>query len=386
MLGFPFSKHRPAAVQPARRMAGNGLLRSLFTFAALASLATTVWATTYYVAPNGSDASTDASNITTPYYTLNKAAAKAKAGDVIKLRGGTYYYTTRQWVGCSGNSSAGQRITIQSYNNEYAVLDFRNMPQNLEGVTVVGSYIDLKWIGIRNNPLGAGLSIWKTNNVTVYGVNIDSNLKQGLFIGGDSIASCYNITVQNSSFWNNCLSNSGGTASNWPVALCTLKAHSCTFLNNDVYANWGEGLAFILSDSCHAGNNTVHDNFSVNMYLDNATYCTLENNICNNEGLTAYYRFGRPASGLQCANEVHDISNFLNHNTFTGNQTTNCSYGFRFGNYGGAQSGGTNPNYNEGMKNTSVTGNTFTASTVAGLVVDYSPGNTGNTLSPNTIT
>ena len=93
-------------------------------FAALIFLITRVLAATYYLAPNGSDA--NAGSLAAPFFTLNKVVTVVGAGDVVYLRGGTYFYTNTQRLTVSGTSNAP--IKLLAYTNEVPVLNFTNQP------------------------------------------------------------------------------------------------------------------------------------------------------------------------------------------------------------------------------------------------------------------
>jgi hypothetical protein len=73
----------------------------------------------------GSDSSPNPYDINTPIYSINKASNIAVPGDVIKLRGTgsgqPYQYMWQQYFTASGTST--NRITIQSYDGEWALLD-----------------------------------------------------------------------------------------------------------------------------------------------------------------------------------------------------------------------------------------------------------------------
>ena len=92
------------------------------------------WATmrgfsgTFYIAPDGSDASGDGS-IDNPYETITQAQSVASAGDTVYLRGGTYYLETADithtyLVWKSVNHITKNGIRYIAYKNEVPVFDF----------------------------------------------------------------------------------------------------------------------------------------------------------------------------------------------------------------------------------------------------------------------
>lgn len=76
-------------------------------------------ATTYYVAPNGSDSNTG--SISQPFFTLKKAWTVLFAGDIVYLRGGTYHYTSDQAL-TGKNGTSSNPISILAYPGEVPVI------------------------------------------------------------------------------------------------------------------------------------------------------------------------------------------------------------------------------------------------------------------------
>ncbi len=115
----------------------------------------TVFAATFYVAPNGNDA--NPGTIDKPFATVQKAQDAANAGDVVYLRGGTYHMTEaqiskkeRMWAYVTyldKSGKAGAPITYTAYENEKPVFDLADVKPTGLRVTVFyvsGSYIHLK--------------------------------------------------------------------------------------------------------------------------------------------------------------------------------------------------------------------------------------------------
>lgn len=83
---------------------------------------------TYYISPEGNDASGDGS-LEHPWYNLGKAVSVAQAGDVIFCRGGRYVMS---WRGSDGkltvrltqSGTAESPIVVSAYENEAPVFDF----------------------------------------------------------------------------------------------------------------------------------------------------------------------------------------------------------------------------------------------------------------------
>lgn len=119
-----------------------GFITILFT--------TNSFSATYYVSPEGT--SSAAGTISAPL-TFTSAIAKAlSAGDSIIVRGGTYYFTSRQNI--TKNGSTVNFIHIVNYRNETPIFDFRAQTygSNSQGISVSGHYIHIKGLTIQ----GAG--------------------------------------------------------------------------------------------------------------------------------------------------------------------------------------------------------------------------------------
>jgi hypothetical protein len=128
---------------------------------------------TFYIAPSGSDSLGDGS-ISKPYFSVQKAANLAEAGDTIFLRGGTYLYTNR--INLNKGGTATDNIHLRSYKGERAVLDFSGMTDDdfNQGFRLTGSYwhfygFDVKGAGDngllieRDKPTGATYDDIKNN-------------------------------------------------------------------------------------------------------------------------------------------------------------------------------------------------------------------------------
>jgi hypothetical protein len=134
-------------------------------------------ATTYYVAPTGSDAA--AGTLVAPWATFQKAIETAEAGDTVYFRGGTFSPTTYhggsdifQWtpektphVGHTG--TAGARIVFINYPNEVPIIDF-------SGVTPVTNYnIGLYMESVQYVSF-YGLTFQNIQHVDVAGPNVNT--------------------------------------------------------------------------------------------------------------------------------------------------------------------------------------------------------------------
>ncbi len=79
--------------------------------------AATLSASTYYVAPSGSD--TNAGTLEAPWKTIGKAFGTAKAGDTVLIRGGVY----QESITVTNNGTSGSPITFKNYPNESPIIE-----------------------------------------------------------------------------------------------------------------------------------------------------------------------------------------------------------------------------------------------------------------------
>ena len=99
----------------------------------------------YYIAPNGNDG--NAGTVGSPWYTLSYAKTRLAPGDILYVRGGTYYYTDQQNL-TDFSGTAGNGIIIINYPGEYPVFDGRDngdftiiYTENISYISIVGIHL-----------------------------------------------------------------------------------------------------------------------------------------------------------------------------------------------------------------------------------------------------
>jgi parallel beta-helix repeat protein len=338
-------------------------------------------ATIYYVATNGSDSNPGTQN--QPFATLTQAATKVAAGDTVYVRKGTYTFSSTQYIGSVGTSS--EPITYQPYPGEEGkvILDGRNMPDANSVVNVAGEYNVFKNFEIQNSKF-IGIVSWGGKNIKLLNNTVHDSYKDAIFVGKSSdFTSTTDILIDGNTAYNNGLinrdSNGNSIGSNYPAIINSYGASNVTITNNRVYKNYGIGIDFILTKGGLAAKNVASDNYAANLYLDNATNVTVDQNfIYTTNDKKFYWRGGsldgQPASGIQAANEPYSISNLSERNTIRNNIVIGGYAGFYYGSYG---KGG-------GLKNFVIANNTFYKATSTMLSIDNDAGHT-NTLIANNI-
>jgi len=172
-------------------------------------------ATTYYVAPTGSD--TASGTLDAPFATWARAQTAASAGDTVYFRGGTYKYTTATST-CSSTSAtvdsvvlsksgtSGNMINYWAYQGETPVFDFSGVTDTSKyncrhvGVRVEGDYLYLKGLELTgtlqlnsDNHESWCLYVMGGSNNKFELINAHHNMGPGVFIqegGGNTFLNC----------------------------------------------------------------------------------------------------------------------------------------------------------------------------------------------------
>lgn len=167
-------------------------------------------ATTYYVSPNGSDAS--AGTISNPLRGINTALGKANAGDTVIVRAGTYY----EKILFPKSGRPDKNITLKAYTGEKVVIDgtglsivgkealvtIRNVNYIvLEGFEICNYKSSTPWVNINGILADAGSSNIIIRKNKVY--NIEHNVRpedgrsgHGIEITGNTNMAMKNILVE----------------------------------------------------------------------------------------------------------------------------------------------------------------------------------------------
>ncbi len=177
----------------------------------------------YYVSPEGDNNSPG--TIDSPWRTIQHAANKARAGEVVAIRGGTYYEMV-QFNTYSG--SAENPIVFHAYKDEIVTISgvdwagIQIVGVNwiiLDGIKVTRAIYDGVFISNANNNQvlncesfqngGVGIHILSTfgaaNNNTVRNCQVHDNREEGIYLDvkGSNLVSVDNNTIENNTIYNN---------------------------------------------------------------------------------------------------------------------------------------------------------------------------------------
>ena len=105
-------------------LSSRGILRALILLSLFIFAPILASAATYYIAPSGSNSNPGTQ--ARPFATLQKAHDIANPGDIIYMRGGTYFFSTQTTLTRDGTS--GNLIKVWAYPGEKPVIDAMNQP------------------------------------------------------------------------------------------------------------------------------------------------------------------------------------------------------------------------------------------------------------------
>ena len=294
-----------------------------------------ILAKTLYVSLEGSDSTGDGS-WSAPYRTISKAASKAKAGDVIAVRGGVYT-AVKQTITATG--TAAQPIVIRPHGGETVILDGTGASiSTTDSIINIMSAKHLVFEGFEiRNSTGRGLSTYESEYITVRNNRIHETYKRGMGGSGNY------LIFEGNEVWRAVLENENAAVGEgnggWAAAVSTnvwwsTKAPSSyiTFRNNHIHDSWGEGLIPLHAENVLIEGNRIHDTFSINLYLDNTRNTRVLGNYLYSTTST-YNRPSRgiPANGISLANEGYDYPAVpLNNITIANNVVAGTGYGIGF--------------------------------------------------------
>jgi hypothetical protein len=123
----------------------------------------------YYISPTGSD-SNDGRTLSTPFRTIQRAASAVRPGDLVYLRGGSYYSSS--YIDLATSGTPDQPIVWESYPGERAIINGRDAPNGGRGsgfVRIYGSHQVFRNLDITNTPQH-GFLIIDANNLVFDGI------------------------------------------------------------------------------------------------------------------------------------------------------------------------------------------------------------------------
>ncbi|MER6077360.1 sigma-70 family RNA polymerase sigma factor [Streptomyces sp. NPDC001833] len=149
----------------------------------------------YYVAPTGDD--TNPGTLARPFATLTRAVAKARPGQTVALRGGTYHPATTITLTSSGTT--GHRITVSNYRDERPVFDGSGIPAGGTLIAQSGEHVTVQGIEILDSP-GNPYVCTSCHDDVLARLSVHGNARTGLVLHG---AGTHDNLILDSDFYDN---------------------------------------------------------------------------------------------------------------------------------------------------------------------------------------
>jgi hypothetical protein len=307
--------------------------------------------------------------VASPLASINAASRRARIGDTIYLRGGTYTWAQQQSIDVKPDGV--NWVTFSSYPGETAIIDGSNMPPDKDMVHV-GDSVKVQYLTFTRGQK-SNLSLWNAHRIRVKYCRFSQAVGPGILIGSNTVNGAGDVQIIGCKVFDCVQGNKGGKASHWPPALQLYQATNVLVSGCLVNRNFGEGIGYCRTTSSEIRGNTVYDNFSVNIYLDNVWDTKVIDNFIYTTQDPTYFRKGRAASGISCAAEKIANPIGLARCTIANNIVTNCFTGFWYSDFG---RGG-------GLKGFKLVNNTFYRSTGPLLWIDSDTGHSSNVVENN---
>lgn len=225
-------------------------------------------ANVYYVAPSGSGGSDgNAGTFASPKFNLNAVWSSLSAGDTVYMRGGTYTYSTQQYL-TGKNGTSGNMIKLWAYPGESPIItrgaSFSKPNWHRGMVFLSGNYIHVRQIRFTgmytdDNQVDAGLQSYDVNNCTFELLECDNNV-EGFIMennsNGNLVLNC-DFHDNYSNYGGSNGGNSDGMATTYMLSTTSVNTiKGCRSWNNgddgfDTFENSG----YVLMDSCWAWHN-----------------------------------------------------------------------------------------------------------------------------------
>jgi parallel beta-helix repeat protein len=314
-------------------------------------------ASTYFVSTNGAD--TNSGTQSAPFKTFAKAVSLLRAGDILKIIGGTY--NERLTLSTSGNSSGHIQI-IPSSTSDHVVIDATSPDQSKPVVDITGNYIDISGLEVLHGYTCVSL---KGQYSSASNMKVHDCVGNGLYTDGQ-----HNVFDGNTVYLTNIENQPRTMSSGWGSAIkLRVGADDITVKNNTVYQNWGEGIAATRASNSLIENNRVYDNYSVGIYVDNSFNIKVNRNFTYCTGDTVFYKSGSPMAAIAIGEEYYDLWGAqLANITVTNNITALCGRGIIY--YGSSVNGG--------LDGALIAFNTLWGSQKSSISIAYDPVKTRN--------
>ncbi|MCG7391572.1 right-handed parallel beta-helix repeat-containing protein [Microvirga sp. ACRRW] len=289
----------------------------IIAITAVSSQLESVEAATIYVSTSGSDS--NPGTISLPYRTISKAAQAATPGTRVIVQEGVY----REIVRIPVSGAPRRLIAFQPAPGQQVIIDGSGSPPDTSLVQINANHVSFRGFTIRNSTR-TGIAAWGTQHVSITDNKVHGSYRAGIWIGHTEAGQSSRNLIARNEIWDNCLENKSRTwSSGWPQAIGLHASDVSVVRGNRVYRNYCEGIGAQSTKDVKIIGNNVSDSYSVNIYLDNAPGSVVQRNSVYHTYNANFYRYGRPARGIQIANEYTGIELpssgiTVSHNTLAG--------------------------------------------------------------------
>ncbi|MEU9349112.1 sigma-70 family RNA polymerase sigma factor [Streptomyces sp. NPDC048278] len=187
--------HLPGAVPSARTEPSSTPKTSPAAYSGLATA-------DYYVAPDGDD--TGPGTLARPFATVTRAVSRARPGQTVAVRGGTYHPGTT--VSLTASGTRGHRITVSNYRDERPVFDGSRLPSGAGLFVRSGGYVTVQGLEIEG-VAGRPFVCTSCHDDVLARLVVHGNGSTGLLLQG---AGTHDNLIQDSDFYDNHESGSSG--------------------------------------------------------------------------------------------------------------------------------------------------------------------------------
>ncbi len=267
---------------------------------------------TYYVATTGDDSRSakEASNPSTPWKSIQKAAATISGGETVVILGGVYHEKVTVPVSCNGDekkmtifkAKEGDSVIIDGDNGGKIWQGFFSLKQN--------KYITIKGIRVQNSSW-YGFDIFDSEHITITGCSTYNTGASGIYLNTGA-----NMNVLNNNVRKACQRpyrepNGNGTQE----CITLVRINNFMIKGNEIWdskiPNIAGGEGIDTKAGSHDGEingNYVHDILLLGIYVDAGSKEGYNIKVCNNKLIRT--------AGLGVAGELggyaHDICFYNN--------------------------------------------------------------------------
>nr|MCU0619690.1 right-handed parallel beta-helix repeat-containing protein [Gemmatimonadaceae bacterium]MCU0627705.1 right-handed parallel beta-helix repeat-containing protein [Gemmatimonadaceae bacterium] len=260
------------------------------------------------VATDGSDGNPGTADA--PLATLEIAYERARPGDTIYVRSGTYFRRRNFWIPPDGGGTETARLVVRAWPGERPVLDMSQADpdQNNGCMVIAGGWVDVIGFECRNAPR-QGFFGWGAHHVRLIDNWVHDIGQTGIaFYPRDGVRARQN-EVRDNRVWHAVLANRDARDGSvvWGQGI-TANGDTMLVEGNRVERVWGEGIGCWQAVGCTVRDNHVRDAFNVQLYVDNSSQVRLERNLLVVTRDSAFLnRTATPAffaAGIQLGNEL----------------------------------------------------------------------------------